>query len=365
MSVTNPVLCLVGPTCSGKSTAAMSIAARGIEGKVVEIISMDSANIYRGMDIGTAKPTREERERVPHHLIDILEPTESYSAAQFAKDATRLVHDIRARGNEPLIVGGTMLYLKALREGLNVMPASDPAIRAQIDLEAAASSWPAMHALLKRIDPITAERLNPNDQQRIQRALEVWRISGKPLSSFHAEDALTPSTAADENVSTPSPPRGGEGGESIEHLSAQYPPQRPAPTSAGLRGGGVQPMTATPPLPTKVLALIPEDRAELHVRIAARFHVMLEQGLLDEVQSLMARGDLTPDMTSMRCVGYRQAWEHLAGEIDYATFVEKGIAATRQLAKRQLTWLRGMSELERFDSAHALAGLQFDDSCII
>ncbi len=274
----------------------MSIAARGIEGKLVEIISMDSANVYRHMDIGTAKPTREERERVPHHLIDILEPTESYSAAQFAKDATQLVYEIRARGNEPLIVGGTMLYLKALREGLNVMPASDPVIRAQLDAEAAASSWPAMHALLKRIDPITAERLSPNDQQRIQRALEVWRISGKALSSFHAEEDIP----------------------------------------------------ATPALPLRVLAIIPEDRAELHARIAARFHAMLDLGLLEEVKTLMARGDLSPDMTSMRCVGYRQAWEHLSGEIDYATFVEKGIAATRQLAKRQLTWLRGMSDIEQW-----------------
>jgi tRNA dimethylallyltransferase len=314
MPAINPILCLVGPTCSGKSAAALAIAARGIEGKLVEIISMDSANVYRGMDIGTAKPTPEERERVPHHLLDILEPTESYSAAQFAKDATQLVQEIRARGNEPLIVGGTMLYLKALREGLNVMPASDPAIRAQIDAEAAASSWPAMHATLKRIDPITAERLNPNDQQRIQRALEVWRISGKPLSSFHAEDALTPS------------PLAGEG------------------------WGGVKPLTATPPMPLRVLAIQPEDRAELHERIATRFHAMLAQGFLDEVKTLMARGDLNPEMTSMRCVGYRQAWEHLAGEIDYATFVEKGIAATRQLAKRQLTWLRGMSDVRKYET---------------
>jgi tRNA dimethylallyltransferase len=299
MSANSNILCIVGPTCSGKSAAALSIAARGIEGKLVEIISMDSANIYRGMDIGTAKPTREERERVPHHLLDILEPTESYSAAQFAKDATQLVHEIRARGNEPLIVGGTMLYLKALREGLNVMPASDPVIRAQIDAEAAASSWPALHATLKRIDPITAERLNPNDQQRIQRALEVWRISGKPLSSFHAE-------------------------ENIE---------------------------ATPALPLRVLAIQPEDRAELHERIATRFHTMLAQGFLEEVKTLMARGDLNPEMTSMRCVGYRQAWEHLSGEIDYAMFVEKGIAATRQLAKRQLTWLRGMSGIESISNA--------------
>jgi tRNA dimethylallyltransferase len=329
MSEINPILCIVGPTCSGKSAAALSIAARGIEGKLVEIISMDSANVYRGMDIGTAKPTREERERVPHHLLDILEPTESYSAAQFAKDATQLVQEIRARGNEPLIVGGTMLYLKALREGLNVMPASDPAIRAQIDLEAAASSWPAMHATLKRIDPITAERLNPNDQQRIQRALEVWRISGKPLSSFHAEDALTPSPLAGENILAPSP-------------------------HAGEGWGGVRPLTATPPMPLRVLAIQPEDRAELHERIAKRFHAMLAQGFLDEVKTLMSRGDLNPEMTSMRCVGYRQAWEHLSGEIDYATFVEKGIAATRQLAKRQLTWLRGMSEVTRSDSTDSL-----------
>jgi tRNA dimethylallyltransferase len=275
-------LCLAGPTASGKTAAALAIA----ELLPVEIVSVDSALVYRGMDIGTAKPTAAERDRVRHHLIDIVEPTDSYSAARFVDDATRLIDEIAARGRLPLLVGGTMLYFKALFDGLDAMPASDPAMRAALDAEAAQKGWPAMHAELSKVDPVTAARLPPGDVQRIQRALEVWRLSGRPLSSFHRSK----------------PSRG----------------DMPA-----------------------LIALEPRERAWLHARIAERFDTMLAHGFLDEVQRLRARGDLHPGLPSMRCVGYRQAWEALdAGRLDGLR--EKGIAATRQLAKRQLTWLRGM-----------------------
>lgn len=275
-------LCLAGPTASGKTAAALAIA----EALPVEIVSVDSALVYRGMDIGTAKPTLAERARVPHHLIDIVEPTGAYSAARFVDDAQRLVDEIAARGRLPLLVGGTMLYFKALFEGLSAMPASDPAVRAALDEEAAQKGWPAMHAELAKVDPVTAARLPPGDAQRIQRALEVWRLSGRPLSAFHRD---TP--ARDD----------------------------------------------TPPL----IALEPRDRAWLHARIAQRFDTMLEAGFVDEVRQLRSRGDLHPALPAMRCVGYRQAWEALdAGRLDELR--DKGIAATRQLAKRQLTWLRGM-----------------------
>lgn len=276
------ILCLAGPTASGKTAAALAIA----EVLPVEIVSVDSALVYRGMDIGTAKPTAAERARVPHHLIDIVEPTESYSAARFVENTHRLLDQIAARGRVPLLVGGTMLYFKALFEGLDPMPASDPAVRAALDHEAAQKGWPAMHAELARIDPVTAARLPPGDAQRIQRALEVWRTSGRPLSSFH----------------------------------------RDKPARADM-----------PPL----IALEPRDRAWLHERIAQRFDAMLTNGFLDEVRRLRARGDLGPQLPAMRCVGYRQAWEALdTGRLD--TLRDKGIAATRQLAKRQLTWLRSM-----------------------
>jgi tRNA dimethylallyltransferase len=275
------VICLAGPTASGKTAAALALA-RALP---AEIVSVDSALVYRGMDVGTAKPTAEERAQVPHHLIDIIEPGESYSAARFVADATRLAGEIRARGRVPLLVGGTMLYFKALFEGLDAMPASDPAVRAALDREAAARGWPALHAELAAVDAPTAARLAPNDSQRIQRALEVWRLTGQPLSSFHRAKA-------------------------------------PA---------------AAPPL----LSLEPRDRAWLHARIAARFDAMLAAGLVDEVRRLRARGDLHAGLPSMRCVGYRQAWEALdSGALD--ALRERGIAATRQLAKRQLTWLRGM-----------------------
>ncbi|MBK6612675.1 tRNA (adenosine(37)-N6)-dimethylallyltransferase MiaA [Ottowia sp.] len=282
-------LCLAGPTASGKSALALALAERW----PVEVISVDSALVYRGMDIGTAKPTPGERAAAPHHLIDIRDPREAYSAAEFARDARRLMGEIRARGRLPLLVGGTMLYFKALLEGLDALPAADPAVRAALEAEARARGWPALHAELARVDPATAARLAPADGQRIQRALEVWRVTGRPLSTFHTAK----SGAADEEW-----------------------------------------MRATP-----LFSLEPRDRAWLHERIARRFDAMLAGGFLDEVAALRARGDLTPDLPSMRCIGYRQAWEALEAGRPLAELRERGIAATRQLAKRQLTWLRGMA----------------------
>jgi tRNA dimethylallyltransferase len=262
----------------------------------VEIISVDSALVYRGMDIGTAKPSLAERQEVVHHLMDIRDPTQSYSAADFSRDAAALIGDIRSRDKLPLLVGGTMLYVKALIEGLDDLPLADPDIRADIQEEAYDKGWPALHAQLALVDPPTAQRLPPHDAQRIARALEVWRITGKPMSSFFGATRV-----------------------------------------AGPR--------------IALLSLEPLDRAWLHKRIAQRFESMLEQGLLEEVKALRERSDLQPDLPSMRCVGYRQAWEALdavdAGmPLDTAMRLlrERGIIASRQLAKRQLTWLRGMPE---------------------
>ena len=280
-------VCLAGPTASGKTAAALAVAEALRSVKPVEIVSVDSALVYRGMDIGTAKPTAQERAAVPHHLIDLIEPTQAYSAARFVADATRLIAEIRSRGHLPLLVGGTMLYFKALFEGLDEMPASDAGVRAELDEQAARLGWRAMHALLAEVDPASAARLPPGDAQRIQRALEVWRISGRPLSSFHRD----------------------------------------------------KPVRAAPPL----IALEPGDRAWLHARIAQRFDAMLAAGLIDEVRRLRERGDLHAGLPSMRCVGYRQIWEALDSG-DLAGVRDKGIAATRQLAKRQLTWLRGMPQ---------------------
>ena len=286
--MTAALLCLAGPTAAGKTAAALAIAAR----HPVEIVSVDSALVYRGMDIGTAKPTPAERAAVPHHLIDILDPRESYSAARFVADVQRLATEIAARGRTPLLVGGTMLYFKALFDGLDAMPESDPATRAALDAEAAARGWPALHAELARVDPATAARLPPTDAQRIQRALEVFRITGRPLSAFH--------------------------------------------------GGTSRAGTPPPPL----IALEPADRAWLHTRIGARFDTMLAAGFVAEVEALRARGDLHAGLPAMRCVGYRQAWAlRDEGPLDGARLAAlraQGCAATRQLAKRQLTWLRAM-----------------------
>ncbi len=283
-------LAIAGPTASGKTAAALAIASV----LPVEIISVDSALVYRGMDIGTAKPDAAERAAVPHHLIDIRDPLQAYSAAEFVRDATRLVHEIQARGRHPLLVGGTMLYFKALFEGLDDLPPAEAAVRAQIEAEARAQGWPALHAELMRVDPVTAARLPPGDTQRIQRALEVYRLTGQPLSHFHTR-----------------------------HGDAR--------TSAVAQA-------------TTLISLEPADRAWLHERIARRFHAMLAAGFLDEVQTLRARGDLHPDLPSMRCVGYRQAWEALDGVFPMGELPERGIAATRQLAKRQITWLRSMPQ---------------------
>ncbi len=286
-------IALAGPTASGKTAGALAIAQQLASRGGVEIVSVDSALVYRGMDIGTAKPSREELAAVPHHLIDIRDPLQAYSAAEFVQDATRLVAEIRARGRLPLLVGGTMLYFKALFEGLDPMPAADPAVRAQLEAEAATRGWPGLHAELARVDPATAARLAPLDAQRIQRALEVWRVSGQPLSAFHR--------AADQG----------------------------APRDA---------------LQAPLISLEPQSRAWLHERIAQRFDAMLAAGFLEEVMRLRARGDLHAELPAMRCVGYRQAWEALEGRLPLAELRERGIYATRQLAKRQLTWLRAMPQ---------------------
>ena len=288
-----PAIALAGPTASGKTAGALALAAvLGRQGLPVEIISVDSALVYRGMDIGTAKPTAQERAAAPHHLIDIRDPLQAYSAAEFVQDATRLIAEIRARGALPLLVGGTMLYFKALFDGIDEMPAADPAVRARIEAQADEQGWPALHAQLAAVDPVTAARLSPGDSQRIQRALEVWHLSGQPLSSFHT-------------------------------------------TKKGAAG-------ALPLSDSALFSLEPEDRSWLHGRIAQRFDAMLAAGFVDEVRALRARGDLHPDLPSMRCVGYRQAWESLAGTFPMESLRERGIAATRQLAKRQITWLRSM-----------------------
>ena len=284
-------LALVGPTASGKTATALALAEALAPQGGAEIISMDSALVYRGMDIGTAKPSADEQARVPHHLIDIMDPLQNYSAADFARDATRLIGEIRARGRMPLIVGGTMLYFKALTEGMSDMPPTDPQVRADIQQRAAAQGWPALHAQLQMLDPATAQRLTPNDGQRIGRALEVWAMTGRPISDFYRE--------------------------------------RPS---------------AAPAMNIPVISLEPVQRSWLHERIAQRFDAMLTAGFLDEVRALRARGDLHPDLPSMRCVGYRQAWQGLDEGWREAEIRERGIFATRQLAKRQLTWLRGMPQ---------------------
>lgn len=288
-------IAIMGPTASGKTAAALSIARE----LPCEIISVDSALVYRSMDIGTAKPTPEERSAVPHHLIDILDPRDAYSVMQFRQDALKLVDAIHARGSIPLLVGGTMLYFKGLRDGLDDLPPADPAVREQLDKEIALYGTPALHARLSELDPLTAARLQPADTQRVQRALEIITLTGKPMSALLAKAGKT-------------------------ELSFELMP----------------------------FALEPSDRSVLHQRIADRFDAMLDlkPGLLEETAALRARGDLHPGLPSIRCVGYRQSWEYLDGldglgpKVELTNLREKGIAATRQLAKRQLTWLRGMDD---------------------
>jgi tRNA dimethylallyltransferase len=292
-------LAITGPTASGKTGLALAIAAHLQDQGGAEIISVDSALVFKGMNIGTAKPSASELAAVPHHLIDIRDPLNAYSAAEFAHDALACIADIRSRGKMPILVGGTMLYFKALMEGLNDMPAANAEIRAGIQAEAENLGWPAMHALLSEVDPLTAARLAPADSQRISRALEVFRISGKALSSFHQLNVA---------------------------------PAKPANSNAL--------HWANAPL----LSLEPTDRSWLHKRIEQRFDDMLSNGFLDEVKDLRARGDLTPDLPAMRCVGYRQAWEALDGTLPMSELRDRGVFATRQLAKRQITWLRSLPQ---------------------
>ncbi|MDD5480568.1 tRNA (adenosine(37)-N6)-dimethylallyltransferase MiaA [Rhodoferax sp.] len=353
---------IVGPTASGKTAAALAIAARW----PVEVISVDSALVYRGMDIGTAKPTAAELAAVPHHLINIRDPLQAYSAAEFAVDARRLMLDITARGKLPLLVGGTMLYLKALTEGLDDMPHANPAIRAELQRQAELVGWPALHAELAQVDPITAARLAPADSQRISRALEVYRATGQPLSAFQtiknrATQAISTGATGpfDVNLST--------GSENASVATYSIAANALSISATGLKG-----LKNSDSL---LISLEPQDRAWLHQRIAQRFDAMLASGFLDEVKALRARGDLHPDLPAMRCVGYRQAWDYLdalaaqrlpaagagvpprSNTLLWAELRDTGIAATRQLAKRQITWLRSTPERQvvACDAPDALA----------
>jgi tRNA dimethylallyltransferase len=290
-----PAIFLMGPTASGKTAAAVELAQQ----LPVELISVDSALVYRDMNIGTAKPDAATLAAAPHHLIDIIAPTGVYSAAAFRADALRLMRDITARGNIPLLVGGTMLYFRALRFGLSDLPQADAVVRAEIEEQAARLGWPRVHDELAKVDPETAARLKPNDLQRIQRALEIYRVSGQPMSALLGQ-------------------------QEVYRLPYSLIP----------------------------LALIPSERKQLHQRIETRFAEMLKLGLLDELEDLKRKYHLHADMASMRCVGYRQAWQYLAGDIDKKELLAQGIAATRQLAKRQLTWLRGMPDNLEFDCLH-------------
>jgi tRNA dimethylallyltransferase len=303
MSALPPAIFLMGPTASGKTDLAMELC------KVLtcELISVDSALVYRGMDIGTAKPSKAQLAEFPHRLVDILDPAESYSAADFRSDALAAMAEITARGKIPLLVGGTMLYFKALLDGLADMPAADAGVRAELEAQAAAHGWQALHDQLAAVDPVSAARIHPNDPQRLIRALEVYRVSGLSMTA-HREQQTAQSTDA---------------------------------AASG-----------TPQLPYTVanLAIAPADRKVLHDRIASRFSTMLDQGFLDEVLALRSRGDLHAGLPSIRAVGYRQVWDHLDGKLTWAEMQERGIIATRQLAKRQFTWLRSWDDLHWLDS---------------
>lgn len=295
-----PAIFLMGPTASGKTDLALQL----VRELPCEIISVDSALIYQGMDIGSAKPSAEILQAYPHHLVNILDPMHSYSAAQFREDALAAMADITARGRIPLLVGGTMLYYKALIEGLAAMPAADAQVRAQLELQAATEGWAALHAQLHNVDPVSAARIHPNDPQRILRALEVWQVSGQSMTQLRAHQAL----------------------------------QKQASNGGHL------------PYNVATFAIAPQQRSVLHERIAQRFHLMLEQGFLDEVKTLWQRGDLHADLPSIRAVGYRQAWMYLQGDYTYDDMIERGIIATRQLAKRQFTWLRSWDDVQWLDS---------------
>lgn len=289
---TLPIVCLLGPTASGKTAAAVALAERF----KIEIVSVDSAQVYRGLDIGAAKPDADVRARAPHHLIDLVEPEHAYSAARFSTDALERIEDIYARGSTPLLVGGTMLYYKALAEGLNPLPSANADVRAALTLEAERAGWPALHARLAVHDPALAARIAPHDAQRIQRALEVWTLTGQPMSVLLA-----------------------------------------------------RPRAALAPYRFMPITLEPSDRSILHMRIATRFDAMLQQGLIDEVAHLRARPAVHGALPSMRCVGYRQVWAYLDGAISQAEMRDQSVFATRQLAKRQLTWCRALTQRKMID----------------
>jgi tRNA dimethylallyltransferase len=319
MTSEQPVIAIVGPTASGKSSLAMAITRSAKQlGKTIEIISMDSALVYRGMDIGTAKPSKSDMQEVRHHGIDIAEPEDPYSAAKFAHDAKRCLKEIRERNNIPLIVGGTMLYWRALAHGLSNMPAASPEIRAEIESRAAKLGWPAIHDELAQVDPETAARLEKNDAQRVQRALEIFLLSGKTMSEWLQEQ--------------PKESGRGNGVGSDDSADASGSDDRNVPINL------------------RLISIEPSDRSALHERIAKRFELMIATGFLDEMKALHTNPRLYPELPSMRAVGYRQAWDHLDGNITFQEFQDQAIAATRQLAKRQLTWLRGMEGKEVVDS---------------
>ena len=299
-----PVIFLMGPTASGKTGLAVELVQR----LPLEIINVDSALVYKGLDIGAAKPDADTLKKAPHRLLAFRDPAQPYSAAQFREDALREIADIHRAGKVPLLVGGTMLYFRTLLEGMTPLPAADPALRARLDAEAAELGWPAMHARLAEVDPETAARLKANDRQRLQRALEVYQLTGVPLSEHHRNDKR-------------------------DRLSDSGPD-----SSAGFA------------YTVKALALAPAERSVLHERIAVRFREMLEQGLLEEVSRLRGRGDLHADLPAMRAVGYRQVWNYLAGQYDREEMLHKAVVATRQLAKRQLTWLRSWPDLHWLES---------------
>ena len=286
-----PIAVLTGPTGTGKSDVALRLARE----LPIEIISVDSAQVYRGMDIGSAKPDAATRAQVAHHLVDVVDPSDSFSAGRFVRDASRAIDEIEGRGGIPLLVGGTMLYLRALIGGIASLPEGSEEVRARIDADAARLGWPALHARLATLDAAAAARIHPNDAQRIQRALEVHAVAGEPISVLQRR---TRSALAREFV---------------------------------------------------IAALIPGDRARLHAALAARFEAMMADGFLDEVRRLYARGDLGAEHPALRAVGYRQLWEHLAGACPLDEAVAKAVAATRQLAKRQMTWLRAMPNIHAFD----------------
>jgi tRNA dimethylallyltransferase len=292
-----PAICLLGPTASGKTALAIELVRR----LPCEIINVDSAQIYRGMDIGTGKPDAATLALAPHRLLSFLDPAQVYSASLFRTDALREMAEIRARGRIPLLVGGTMLYFKALRDGLAAMPGADPRIRQQITAMAETLGWAAVHAHLQEVDPESALRIHPNDPQRLQRALEIFLVSGKSMTQWHRESQLVPASP-------------------LDHVDLHF------------------------------LSIQPRSRDVLHDRIAARFRGMVDQGLVAEVEALRGRGDLTLAMPSMRAVGYRQVWQYIAGDLAFDAMVEQGIIATRQLAKRQITWLRSWENLQDFDS---------------